>query len=117
MKVLVKARILKLWLLIKAEIQLIQKFPRISFGIQFIKMLNLTLSLVKIVRKQGDLKLKANSKLHGIAVPSNVVKQVDVDLCGLLEVDGYRYLIVCIDYFSKRSEAKPITDKTAPTIA
>ena len=50
MNVLVKTGILKLWLLIKAEIQLIQKFPSASFGIQFIKMLNLTLSRVKIAR-------------------------------------------------------------------
>ena len=50
MNVLVKASILKLWLLIKAKIQLIQKFPSASFGIQFIKMLNLTLSRVKIAR-------------------------------------------------------------------
>ena len=42
--------------------------------------------------------------------------QVSVDFCGLPEVDEYRYLIVCIDYFSKWSEGKPITDKTAPTI-
>jgi hypothetical protein len=45
------------------------------------------------------------------------MKQVGVDLCGLPEVEGYHYLIVCIDYFSKWSEAKPIKDKTAPTIA
>ena len=45
------------------------------------------------------------------------MKQVRVDLCGQLEVDGYRYLIVCTDYFSKWLEAKPITDKPAPTVA
>ena len=65
-------------------------------------------------QKQGDLKLKMSSNLLNIPVPSNVMKQVVVDLCGQPEVDGYRY--VCIDYFSKWSEAKPITDKTAPTI-
>ena len=47
-----KARILKLWLLIRARTQLIQKFPRASFGIQFIKMLNLILSLVKYFRNK-----------------------------------------------------------------
>ena len=45
------------------------------------------------------------------------MKQVGVDLCGLPEVDGYRYLIVSIDYFIKCSETKPITEKTASTIA
>ena len=68
-------------------------------------------------QKQGDLKLKTNEELHSIPVPSNVMKQVGVDLCGLPEVEGHRYLIVCIDYFSKWSEAKPIKDKLAPTIA
>ena len=45
------------------------------------------------------------------------MKQVGVDLCELPKLNGYRYLIICIDYFSKWSEAKPITDKTATTIA
>ena len=45
------------------------------------------------------------------------MKQVDVDLCGLPEVDEYRYRIFCIDFFRKWSESKPITDKTAPTVA
>ena len=54
--------------------------------------------------------------MHSIPVPSNVMKQVGVDLCGLPEIDGYLYLIFCTDYFSKWSEAKPTTDKTAPTI-
>ena len=31
-------------------------------------------------QKQGDLKLKINIKLHTIPVPSNVIKQVGVDL-------------------------------------
>ena len=60
----------------------------------------------KNCQKQGDLKLKMNS-----------MKKVRVDLCGLPGVDGCCYLIVCIDYFSKWSEAKPITDKTASVIA
>ena len=36
---------------------------------------------------------------------------------GLSEVDSYRNLIVCIDCFTKWSEAKPIRDKTALTVA
>ena len=35
----------------------------------------------------------------------------------LPEVDGFNHLVVCIDYFTKWSEAKPVRDKTAPTIA
>ena len=37
--------------------------------------------------KQGDLKLKTNSKLHSMPVPWNVMRQAGVDLCGLPEVD------------------------------
>ena len=29
------------------------------------------------------------------------MKQLGVDFCRLPEVDEYRYLIICIDYFSK----------------
>ena len=46
-----------------------------------------------------------------------VMKQIGVDLCSLPEVDGFRHLVVCIDYFSKWSEAKPIMNKKATTIA
>ena len=42
--------------------------------------------------------------------------QIGVDICNLPEVDGFKHLVVCIDYFSKWSEAKPIKDKTAPTV-
>ena len=45
------------------------------------------------------------------------MKQVGVDFCNLSEVDGYRHVIVLIDFFSKCSEAKPIKDKSAKTIA
>ena len=45
------------------------------------------------------------------------MKQIGVDFCELQKLDEYRYLIVCIDCFSNWSEAKPITDRTAPTIA
>ena len=32
-------------------------------------------------------------------------------------MNGYKHLIVLIDYFSKWSEAKPVRDKSAPTVA
>lgn len=44
-------------------------------------------------------------------VPSAVMKQID--LCNLPEVDGFKHLIVCIDYFLKWSEAKVVQDKNA----
>ena len=51
--------------------------------------------------KQGELKLKRYSKLHSIPVPSNLMKQVGVDLCGLPEAAVYRYLIICIHYLNE----------------
>ena len=65
-------------------------------------------------QKQGDFKLKTH-KLH-----TSNFKRYETSrhwFSGLLEVDGYCYLIVSIDYFSKWSEAMPIADKIAPTIA
>ena len=56
-------------------------------------------------------------ELKNIAVPSEVMKQIGVDICCLPSVDEFEYLIVCIDYFSKWSEAKPIHDKFSPTAA
>ena len=60
---------------------------------------------------------KNNSTLHPVPVSANVMKQVGVDLCQLPEVDGYKYLIVCVDYFSKWSEAEPLRAKTAISVA
>ena len=45
------------------------------------------------------------------------MKQISIDLRTLPEVDGFKHLIVCIDYFSKWSEAKAVKDKSAPTVA
>ena len=93
------------------------KISECSFWYSIYKVVASYIKSCENCQKQGDLKLKTNSKLHNIPVPSNVMKQVAVDLCWQTEVDEYRYLIVCIGYFSKWSEAKPITDKAAPTIA
>ena len=70
----------------------------------------------KQCQKQGDLK-SPKVELKSIPIPSIVMKQVGVDICNLPEVDGYRHVMVLIDYFSKWSEAKPTEDKSAPTIA
>ena len=60
--------------------------------------------------------MKGNEELHGISIPSQVMKQIGIDICSLPDVDGYKYLVVCIDYFSKWSEAKPTRDKSATTV-
>ena len=44
-----------------------------------------------------------------------MMKQIGIDLCTLPEVDGFKNLIVCMDNFSKWSEAKAVKDKSAPT--
>ena len=48
-------------------------------------------------------------------VPNEVMKQVGIDLCTLPEVDRFKHLIVCVDYFPKWSEAKAVKDRSAPT--
>ena len=68
-------------------------------------------------QKQGKIIKKISPELQSIHVDSNVMQQVGVDICNLPEMNGYKHLIVMIDYFSKWSEAKPVQDKTAPTVA
>ena len=69
-----------------------------------------------MARIEGNMR-SPKVELKSIPVPSSVMKQVRVDICNLPEVDGYRYVIVLIGYFSKWSEAKLTKDKPAPTIA
>ena len=37
---------------------------------------------------------------------TEVMKQIRVNICNLQEVNGYKHLVFCIDYFSKWSEVK-----------
>ncbi|XP_012566727.1 uncharacterized protein LOC105850847 [Hydra vulgaris] len=45
------------------------------------------------------------------------MKQIGIDLTQLPEVNGYKYLIVLVDYFSKWVEAESLFDKTAKSMA
>ena len=45
------------------------------------------------------------------------MQQIGIDIGSLPEIDGFKHLVACIDYFNKWSEAKPIKDKSATTIA
>ena len=45
------------------------------------------------------------------------MQEICIDICSLLENDSFQHLVVCINYFSKWSEVKPIKDKSASTIA
>ena len=65
----------------------------------------------------GKIAKTISPELQSIPIESKVMKQVGIDLCNLPEVDGYKHLIVLIDYFSKWSEAKPVIDKSVPTVA
>ena len=71
----------------------------------------------ELCQKQGDIKISTKTELHSVPIPGNVMKQVSVDLCNLPEVDGFHHLFVCIDYFSKWSEARPLKNKSATVIA
>ena len=55
--------------------------------------------------------------MHSVPVWPHIIKQVDLDLCSLPEVDSYCHLIASIDYFTKWLKAKPIRNKTALTVA
>ena len=55
--------------------------------------------------------------LQNILIPKGNMKQVGIDLTQLPEVNGYKYLVVLVDCFSKWVEAKALTDKTARTVA
>ena len=66
-------------------------------------------------QKRGSLTLKIKTELHSTPVPTAVMNQIGVDICNLPEVNGYCCLVVCIDYFSKWSEAKPLKYKKTMT--
>lgn len=60
----------------------------------------------------------ATTELHNIPIPTEVFKQVGIDIAQLPESsDGYKYVVVLIDYFSKWTEARALKDKTANSIA
>ena len=58
-----------------------------------------------------------SQRLQNVPVPSQVMAQIGVDICNLPEVDEFKHLIVCIDYFSKWSEAKPLKHASALSVA
>ena len=72
--------------------------------------------ICKSCQQQGKI-FKISPELKSIPLPNEVMKQTGIDLCTLPEVDGFKHLIVCIDYFSKWSQAKAVKDKSAPTVA
>ena len=67
-------------------------------------------------QKQSRLPPNVKNKMHGVPFSPHVMKQVGLDFCSLPDVDGYRHLIVCTEYFTKWPQAKPISEKTALTV-
>ena len=72
---------------------------------------------VIIARNIYKCQKEVKEELKNIALASEVMKQIGVDICCLPSVDEFEYLIVCVDYFSKWSEAKPMHDKSALKVA
>ena len=70
-----------------------------------------------IVLKDNSLSSNVKNDMHSCPVSLHVMKQVGLDLCSHHEVDGYRHIIICSDYFTKLSEVKLIRGNTALTVA
>ena len=68
-------------------------------------------------QRHGKLQNIISPEMQSIPVPNQVMAQIGVDICNLPDVDGFKHLLVCIDYFSKWSEAKPLKDKCATSVA
>ena len=47
----------------------------------------------ELCQKQGDIKISTKTELHGVPIPSDVMKHVGVDLCNLPEVDGFHHFV------------------------
>ena len=75
------------------------------------------IKLCKKCQQHGKIVKTISPELQSIPIKLNVMRQVDIDLCNLPEVNGYKHVIVLIDYFSKWSKAKVVKDKSAPTAA
>ena len=63
------------------------------------------LKTVIIVRDIYQCQKKVKEELKNIVVLSEVMKQIGVGICCLPSEDEFEYLIVCLDYFSKWSDA------------
>jgi len=62
--------------------------------------------------------LKVVPEMQPVAVPPAVFKQIGIDICKLPRSDdGYEYVVMAIDYFSKWSEAEKLKDKSARSVA
>ena len=62
--------------------------------------------------------VKAAPEMHPLPVEATPWQQIDIDICSLKATpDGFRYIVVVVDYFTKWIEAKALKDKTAVSVA
>ena len=68
-------------------------------------------------RSRPNKLMKGSDDLHPIPVPSKVWCQVGIDIMTMKTVDGYKYIITAMDYFSKNMEMRALKAKTAKNVA
>ncbi|KAK3910839.1 Retrovirus-related Pol polyprotein from transposon 412 [Frankliniella fusca] len=61
--------------------------------------------------------LKCKDPLRSIPPPKQNLKQIGLDIVQLPEADGFKYVVVAIDYLSKWPHAKALANKTAVEVA
>ena len=70
-------------------------------------------------QRENPQLMKTPATLHPIPVTASFWHQVGVDLVGPLPMskNGYKYILTCCCYFIKWSEAIPLKDKSASSVA
>ena len=71
----------------------------------------------ELCQKHGKIENLISPEVQSVPVPSKVIEQTGVDICNLPEINGYKRFVVCLDHFSKWSEAKPLNDKFAESVS
>ena len=61
--------------------------------------------------------LKGTEKLHPIPIPCRVWCQIGVDLMKMKPVNGFNYVMMVIDYFTKYVKMQALWTKTADEVA